>query len=144
VDAPDTPTEPHHISEVYMKLYYDKRLKDPTYYAQMGIRNGKKTTTVNVKKFGKHSELLRITEDPEAYVRAEIAKMNEEHRVGRVSYEIKADFNEKIPRSDEPASSSTGINIGYLFIQYIMSKLELKEFFKTITQGRKNTLTVSP
>ena len=26
-----------------MKLYFDKRLKDPTYYAQQGIRNGKKT-----------------------------------------------------------------------------------------------------
>ena len=38
-----------------MKLYYDKRLSDPTYYAQQGIRNGKKTTTRNVKKFGKHS-----------------------------------------------------------------------------------------
>ena len=25
-----------------MKLYFDKRLKDPTYYAQQGIRNGKK------------------------------------------------------------------------------------------------------
>ena len=41
-----------------MKLYYDKRLKDPTYYAQQGIRNGKKTTTRNVKNFGKHSELI--------------------------------------------------------------------------------------
>ena len=28
-----------------MKLYYDKRLKDPTYYIQQGFRNGKKTTT---------------------------------------------------------------------------------------------------
>lgn len=26
-----------------MKLYYDKRLSDPTYYAQVGIRNGKKS-----------------------------------------------------------------------------------------------------
>ncbi len=51
-----------------MKLYYDKRLKDPTYYAQQGIRNGKKTTTRNVKNFGKHSELLKITDDPEAYI----------------------------------------------------------------------------
>ena len=25
-----------------MKLYYDKRLKDPTYYIQQGFRNGKK------------------------------------------------------------------------------------------------------
>ena len=66
-----------------MKLYYDKRLKDPTYYAQQGIRNGKKTTTRNVKNFGKHSELLKITDDPEAYVREEIKKMNEEYRIGR-------------------------------------------------------------
>ena len=36
-----------------MKLYFDKRLKDPTYYAQQGIRNGKKTTTKNVRNFGK-------------------------------------------------------------------------------------------
>ena len=53
-----------------MKLYYDKRLKDPTYYAQQGVRNGKKTTTRNVRNFGKHSELLKITDDPIAYVRA--------------------------------------------------------------------------
>ncbi len=33
-----------------MKLYYDKRLKDPTYYAQQGIRIGKKTTTKKYKK----------------------------------------------------------------------------------------------
>ncbi len=46
-----------------MKLYFDKRLKDPTYYAQQGIRNGKKTTTKNVRNFGKHSELLKITDD---------------------------------------------------------------------------------
>ena len=65
-----------------MKLYYDKRLSDPTYYAQQGIRNGKKTTTRNVKKFGKHSELLKITNDPLAYVQEEIKKMNEEYRVG--------------------------------------------------------------
>lgn len=40
-----------------MKLYYDKRLKDPTYYAQLGIRNGKKRlremlkTLVNILNF---------------------------------------------------------------------------------------------
>ena len=122
-----------------MKLYYDKRLKDPTYYAQQGIRIGKKTTTKNVKKFGKHSELLKITDDPLAYVKAEIEKMNEEYRVGKVSYEVKADFNERVRRSDAAASSPTWVNIGYLMLQYIMSGLELKEFFKEITKDRKNT-----
>ena len=33
-----------------MKLYYDKRSKDPTYFIQMGVRNGNKTTTKNVKR----------------------------------------------------------------------------------------------
>ena len=77
-----------------MKLFYDKKSKDPTYYAQQGIRNGKKTTTRNVRNFGKHSELLKITDAPLAYVNEEIKKMNEEYRVGRVEYELKADFNE--------------------------------------------------
>ena len=47
-----------------MKLYYDRKSKDPTYFIQHGIRNGAKTTTKNVKRIGKHSELLRITDDP--------------------------------------------------------------------------------
>ena len=119
-----------------MKLYYDKRAKDPIYYAQQGIRIGKKTTTKNVKRFGKHSELLEITDDPLAYVKAEIERMNEEYRVGRVSYEIRADFNEKVSSSSAAASSVTWVNIGYLMLQYIMSGLELKEFFKEITVRR--------
>ena len=28
-----------------MKLNYDRKSKNPTYFIQMGIRNGKKTTT---------------------------------------------------------------------------------------------------
>ena len=62
-----------------MKLYYDKRLSDPTYYVHQGIRNGKKTTTRIVKKIGKHSELLKITGDPLAYAKAEIEKINKEN-----------------------------------------------------------------
>lgn len=61
-----------------MKLFYAKNSKDPIYYAQVGIRNGKKVTTRNGKRFGKHSELLKITDDPLSYVREEIRKMNEE------------------------------------------------------------------
>ena len=122
-----------------LKLWYDKRLKDPTYYGQQGIRNGKKVTSKNIKNFGKHSELLRITDDPEAYVREEIRKWNEEYRVGKVSYEITADFNEKVPRSDDEASSPTWVNFGYFVLQHMMSRLELKEFFSQATAQRKIT-----
>ena len=122
-----------------MKLYYDKRLKDPTYYAQLGIRNGEKTTTRNVRNFGKHSELLKITEDPISYVREEIEKMNEEYRSGRVSYYVTTDYNARVRHTDNEASSSTGLNIGYFYIQCIMKELMLKDFFAQATADRKNT-----
>ena len=122
-----------------MKLYFDKRLKDPTYYAQQGIRNGKKTTTRNVKNFGKHSELLKITDDPEAYVREEIRKMNEEYRVGKVTFNLTADFNEKVKSTELEASSSNWVNIGYFFLQNIMKHLSLKEFFRQKTDTRRVT-----
>ena len=44
-----------------MKLNYDRKSKDPTYFIQVGIRNGKKVTTKNVERIGKHSELLTST-----------------------------------------------------------------------------------
>lgn len=122
-----------------MKLYFDKRLKDPTYYAQQGIRNGKKTTTRNVKNFGKHSELLKITDDPEAYAREEIRKMNEEYRVGKVTFNLTADFNEKVKSTELEASSSNWVNIGYFFLQNIMKHLSLKEFFRQKTDTRRVT-----
>lgn len=122
-----------------MKLYYDKRLSDPTYYAQHGIRNGKKTTTKNVKKFGKHSELLKITDDPLAYVKEEIKKMNEEYRVGKVELSYSADFNERVKHSNSTASMRNDLNIGYFFLQKIMGELKLKKFFYEKSIGRKMT-----
>ena len=122
-----------------MKLYFDKRLKDPTYYGQQGFRNGKKVTSKNIKNFGKHSELLKITDDPEAYVREEIRKWNEEYRSGKVSFTLSADYNERVPYSQDAASSSTWLNIGYFFLQNLMKDLKLKDFFREKTRGRKVT-----
>lgn len=122
-----------------MKLFYNKNSKDPIYYAQLGIRNGKKVTTKNIKRFGKHSELLKITDDPLAYVKEEIRKMNEEYRVGKVEHTISANYNEKVEKTDDEASASTSLNIGYFFLQELMSGLRLKDFFKEKTAGRKMT-----
>lgn len=122
-----------------MKLYFDKRLKDPTYYGQQGIRNGKKVTSKNIKNFGKHSELLKITDDPEAYVREEIRKWNEEYRIGKVDYSFTADFNERVKHTDAAASSCSSLNIGYLFLQKFMAELNLKKFFAEKTDRRKIT-----
>lgn len=122
-----------------MKLYYDKRLKDPTYYIQQGFRNGKKTTTKNIKRLGKHSELLLITDNPLEYAKNEVKKMNEEYRSGRSEFIVTMDFNEKIPSTDSPCSNSTSLNIGYLYLKDIYAKLNLSDFFKSVSSDRKIT-----
>lgn len=122
-----------------MKLYYDKRLKDPTYYIQQGFRNGKKTTTKNIKRLGKHSELLLITDNPLEYAKNEVKKMNEEYRSGRSEFIVTMDFNERIPSTDSPGSNSTSLNIGYLYLKDIYAKLNLSDFFKSVSSDRKIT-----
>lgn len=122
-----------------MKLYYDKRLKDPTYYIQQGFRNGKKTTTKNIKRLGKHSELLLITDNPLEYAKNEVKKMNEEYRSGRSEFIVTMDFNERIPSTDSPCSNSTCLNIGYLYLKDIYAKLNLSDFFKSVSSDRKIT-----
>ena len=121
-----------------MKLNYDKKSKDPTYFIQMGIRNGKKTTTKNVARIGKYSELLKITDDPLSYAKEQVRIYNEEHKKNKtLALDLKIDFNEKIKATDAVTSLSTDKNIGYFFLQYIYGKLEISSFFKNITEDRK-------
>ena len=87
----------------------------------------------------KHSELLKITDDPLAYAKEEIRKMNEEYRVGKVEFSLSADFNERVPHTENPASSTTWKNIGYFFLQDLMKDLWLKDFFDEKTMNRKIT-----
>ena len=122
-----------------MKLFYNRKSSGPTYYAQQGFRNGNKTFTRNVRNFGKYSDLLKITDDPLAYVKEEIRKMNEEYRVGRVEYELKADSNEHVAASHQEQSYPTHSNVGYFFLQHIMSGLQLEQFFSAAVSGSKIT-----
>lgn len=120
-----------------MKLNYDKKSKDPTYFIQQGFRNGKKTSTRNVKRIGKHSELLAITDDPLAYAKEQVAKYNEEIKNAKVSMELSIDFDKKVKASDDAASASTLRNIGYYYLQQIYHDLRVKALFKKISDGRK-------
>jgi len=104
----------------------------------MGVRNGKKTTTKNVARIGKHSELLKITDDPLAYAKEQVKKYNEDYeKEKKVSLDIKFDFAEKIKATDELFSKSTRLNIGYFFLQKIYHELEIGSFFSEITHNRK-------
>lgn len=124
---------------VSMKLWFDRKSKDPTYFVQKGYRNGKKTTTKNIARIGKHSELLLITDDPLAYAKEQVARYNEEEKNGRVSMEVKIDFNEKIKITNDLVSSTTNLNIGYFFLQKIYHDLELSSFFRNVTSDSRIT-----
>lgn len=122
-----------------MKLWYDKKSKDPNYFIQMGIRNGKKTTTKNVARIGRHSELLKITDDPLAYAKEQVKKYNEEYQIqNRMSLEIKVDFAEKIKAVNAANSKSTLFNIGYFFLQQFYHDLDIGSFFRSATADMKN------
>ena len=121
-----------------MKLGYDTKAKDPTYFVQVGIRNGKKVTTKNIARIGRHSELLKITDDPLAYAKKEVARYNEEARSKqKEKVEFSIDFADKIKSSGEKVSESTLKDVGYLYLQRLYYQLEIDKFFLKKTKGRK-------
>ena len=122
-----------------MKLNYDRKSNNPTYFIQQGFRNGKKTSTRNIAVIGKHSELLKITTDPLAYAKQKVAEYNEKIKNGLVSLDVKIDFKEKVLASNDVVSSSTLRNVGYFFLQSIYHELAISAFFKTVTASSKIT-----
>lgn len=113
-----------------MKLYYDKRLKDPTYYIQIGIRNGSKVTSKNIGKIGKHSELLKEHDDPLQYAKDYIRQLNDEGLPNKI--ELFVNLNEKLDMSHHIASQSTDLNIGYLIFQKIYHDMGIPSFFRQL------------
>ncbi len=109
-----------------MKVTYNKKAKDPTYYIQESYRNKDgKSTTRTVKILGKHSALLKMTDDPLAYTR-EIAKKLTEEKKETITYTI--DPNQKVEWSEY-----SGIRrIGHLYLRIIFDRLQLDQFFVSI------------
>ena len=127
-----------------MKIWYDRKSKDPSYFVQQGIRNGKKVTTKNIFKIGKHSELLAQGHaDPLAYAKEVVEEYNKKMKSENVDLEITIDFNKKLIPSDNVSSKSSLLNIGYFFLQDIYSKLNLKDFIKNITKDKKITYNLN-
>lgn len=123
----------------HMKLNYDKKSSDPTYFIQMGFRNGKKTSTRNVMRIGKHSELLAIDPDPLAYAIRKVQEANEAQLSNKLSMNFEIDFNEKLTATSDIVSKSNVLNIGYLILQRIYHDLAVADFFKAIQPNYKAT-----
>jgi transposase len=124
-----------------MKLNYDKKSNDPTYFIQMGFRNGKKTSTRNVARIGKHSELLAIDPDPLAYAKRKVMEANEAQKNNKLSMNFEIDFDEKLTATEDKASKSNLLNTGYIILQKIYHDLAIADFFKSIETSHKATFS---
>lgn len=120
-----------------MKLNYDRKSKDPTYFIQVGIRNGKKVTTKNVERIGKHSELLKITDDPLEYAKQRVKEYNENIKNSKVEYNIIVNFDDKVINQGNTVSKSTCKNTGYFYLKELYSSLGISDFFDKVCSGRK-------
>lgn len=127
-----------------MKLSYNRNSKDPIYYISQSIRNGKKTTSFNVCKIGKHSELLaQGIENPLEYAKNQVKKYNNSLLEEKVSYSIDINFEEKVSPSVENTSKSLSSNIGYFYLQHFYSKLKIKDLLNDISKDRKFNFNIN-
>lgn len=126
-----------------MKLNYDRKSKDPTYFIQVGIRNGKKVTTKNIARIGKHSELLKITDDPLEYAKQKVKEYNEEVKNSKVEYNITINFDEKVINSGNTTSRSTCMNVGHFYLKQIYESLGISDFLEQISKDRKVTFDLN-
>ena len=110
-----------------IKLTITQSKSDKYYYAQMSVRNGKKVRSETIKKIGKHSELLKITNDPEAYANDIVKQLDEEYRKTKAPLVFNVDFSKKIDDSNANVSQSIVRNTGYFFLQYILNELNLRK-----------------
>lgn len=122
-----------------MKLDYSRKAKNPTYFIAHSVRKGGRVTTVKVATIGKHSDLLRITDDPLAYAKKKVEEYNKNLEEMVVTCTAEINLNEIIPDPGTSASRATYLNIGYFFLQTIYQKLKLDSFFAEATSETKVT-----
>ena len=123
-----------------MKLVYNKKLKDPSYYIQHSYRIGKSVKTMTVLVIGKHSELLKTYPDPLAYAIELTEKYKKDYLLDKNSSGKGIKLN---PTNGVSVAYSNTLNIGYFYLQDIYSKLNLKEFFNDITKDSKITFNLN-
>lgn len=120
---------------------YNKNAKDPIYYVQVGIRQGKKTSTKNIARIGKHSELLRDHSDPLAYAREYVRKLNEQKEM--VDITLYLNFAHKLLPSDDDVSRSLVFNTGYLVLDRIYRDLNIRTVLEKMMSETRATFDLN-
>lgn len=115
-----------------------KKSNDVYYYIQQTVRKGNKVSSHTTEKLGKHSELLKLYDDPRQYAEDRCAELNREYDEDKDALHITVDTKGKnIPQTNERVVQSTALNVGYFYLQYVLGKLKLKKYFAGLSKDRQ-------
>ena len=109
-----------------MRLSKIRKKNDTFYYVIESLPGG---STKIYEVIGKHSELLKITDDPLSYAKKRVEEINNSSKEDVMIFNEKIDFSEKIEESNDIASKNTLKNIGWLYLDEIIKKFDLESFF---------------
>ena len=109
-----------------MRLSKIKKKNDTFYYVIESLPGG---STKIYEVIGKHSELLKITDDPLSYAKKRVEEINNSSKEDVMIFNEKIDFSEMIEESNDIASKNTSKNIGWLYLDEIIKKFDLESFF---------------
>lgn len=111
-----------------MRLSKIKKKNDTFYYVIKSLPGG---STRMHEVIGKRSELLRITDDPDAYARRRVDEINEALRSDVLLANEEIDFSEPLPESESTSSRATPKNVGWLYLDEIMRGLGIDGFLSS-------------
>lgn len=124
-------------SMVKLTINHNKKNGETYYYAQVNITRDGKNSTQTISVIGKHSDLLKITPDPEKYAKEIVQELDEKYRAEHGMLELKVDFDTPLEELKSVASQSTNLNVGYFFLQYIIKQLQIRHFVEQMMKNSK-------
>lgn len=117
-----------------MRLSKIRKKNDIFYYVIESLPGG---STRIYEVIGKHSDLLKACDDPEAFARRRVEEINDSLKRDVMVVNERVDFSERLPPSEEPSSEGTSKNVGWLYLNEIIKGLRLDSFFSGIQGKRK-------
>jgi hypothetical protein len=98
-----------------MKLDIKRNKNETYYYLSKSIRVGKKSVTQRLQLLGKHSELIKLYDDPVSHLKSIVAAKNEAEKAGNVEMTITRYLNKDLNHGDD-ISNIKLLNVGYFFL----------------------------
>lgn len=116
-----------------MKLQKNKSGNEIYYYLADTVRIGNKVKTKNVERIGKHSDLIKICQDPEKYAIEYVDKVNKSLSNDVKKETLTINYSSPLAKSNSRICKSKEKNVGYFYLQKIYNDLKLREFFDELS-----------